>query len=373
MSPHRSSARLSRTGFTLLELLVAISIIAVLMSLLLPGIHNAREAARRTQCANNLRNIGVAIHGYATTFDDSLPPLTSSFGMGGGGPVRYSWVGELFPYLELAGLYDAIVTYNGPSPDGPYPAQQYPYFAIFACPTNPSHAERPGALSYVANAGYIRGDLWSDDELHDSERINWDRSCPCEEAFKHIMTSEDRNYAHATGVFWRPVPSDRFGQSLGNIQRSDGTSNTFMATENLQAGTYDESTTGRTAFGISIAVEEETWAALHVSTMLQGPCLPGDDCPLAKRSGTGPADLILLPTFSIHDMENDNNARINADINGETGQHPRPSSLHPGGVNMLWCDGRITFISRSIDDRVYVRLLSPGGSRYGQEIDGNID
>jgi prepilin-type processing-associated H-X9-DG protein len=72
-------------------------------------------------------------------------------------------------------------------------------------------------------------------------------------------------------------------------------------------------------------------------------------------------------------MENDNNARINADINGETGQHPRPSSLHPGGVNMLWCDGRITFISRSIDDRVYVRLLSPGGSRYGQEIDGNID
>jgi len=373
MSPRRSPPLPRRSGFTLLELLVVISIIALLVSLLLPGIQNSREAARRLQCANNLRNIGVAIHGYATTFNERLPPLTASLGTGNGNPVTYSWVGEMLPYLELEGLYDAIVTYNGPSPDGPYPARQYPYFAIFACPSDSWRGEVPAALSYVANAGYMRGDVWADDELHNSERINWDRSCPCYMALRDIMTEEDRTMAHATGVFWRRIPGDRFGQSLANIGRRDGTSFTYMITENLQAGTYDESTTGRTAFGISIAVEIETWAALDIGTALRESCLPSDKCPLAYRTTPGPPDLILLPSFSLHDQQHDNDARINADINGDIGQHPRPSSFHPGGVNMLWCDGHITFVSATTDGNVYARLLTPGGSRYGQQIDGNVD
>jgi prepilin-type processing-associated H-X9-DG protein len=146
-----------------------------------------------------------------------------------------------------------------------------------------------------------------------------------------------------------------------------------MISGNLQAGTYDESTTGRVAFGISILLEEDTLAPLHISTTLQGECHPYGICPLGKRGDDGPANLVLLPEFSVHDQKNDHNARINADMGGEIGQHPRPSSYHPAGVNMLWCDGRVTFVNRAIDDFVYARLLSPGGSRYGQVIDGNID
>jgi prepilin-type N-terminal cleavage/methylation domain-containing protein/prepilin-type processing-associated H-X9-DG protein len=369
MTVRPARAARNRRGFTMIELLVAISIIAVLMALLLPGVQNAREAARRIECANNLHNIAIGVHGYASVHDERLPYLTTSFGSGNGAPVRYSWVGDLFPYLECAGLYDAIVTYDGPSAEGPFPAGAYPVYPVFTCPSDSRHVGRPGGLSYVANAGYIRGDLWADNEGHHAQQINWDRSCPCLEP---NLGRGDRPLAYGTGVFWRQLPDDGYRQKLRTIVRGDGLTNTFMISENLQAGTYDEASTGRTAFGISIPVDV-TVASWHVGLGLRGECQPGEDCPLEVRPTPGPADLVLLPSFSAHDRENDNDGRINARRGGEIGQHPRPSSFHPGGVNMLWCDGRITFVSQSIDEFVYSRLLTPAGSWHRQAVDGPID
>jgi prepilin-type N-terminal cleavage/methylation domain-containing protein len=100
-----------RRGFTLIELLVVIAIIAILIALLLPAVQQAREAARRTQCKNNLHNIGLAIHNYEETHK-MMPPLSVGDGGNVGGPNRpagsWAWSTMLLPMMDQAPLYNAM-------------------------------------------------------------------------------------------------------------------------------------------------------------------------------------------------------------------------------------------------------------------------
>src|SRR5271165_2455314 len=88
-----------RRGFTLIELLVVIAIIAVLIALLLPAVQSAREAARRAQCINNLKQVGIAMHNYHSALS-SLPP-------GGLAIVDGTWQLFILPFMELSTLYNA--------------------------------------------------------------------------------------------------------------------------------------------------------------------------------------------------------------------------------------------------------------------------
>ena len=103
----RSKTRCSRTAFTLIELLVVIAIIAVLIALLLPAVQQARESARRTQCKNNLKQIGLALHNYHDTMG-VLPYATANAGqcVGAGGTItnHTGWL-YLLPYFDQAPLY----------------------------------------------------------------------------------------------------------------------------------------------------------------------------------------------------------------------------------------------------------------------------
>ena len=103
-----------RTGFTLIELLVVIAIIAVLIGLLLPAVQAAREAARRVQCTNNLKQIGLAIHNYESSNGCIPPGYLSAPGVGFKDPdtgdwgTGWGWLAVLLPGVEQASLYNSL-------------------------------------------------------------------------------------------------------------------------------------------------------------------------------------------------------------------------------------------------------------------------
>ena len=107
--------RRPRRGFTLIELLVVISIIGVLIALLLPAVQSAREAARRTQCGNNLKQLGLAVHNYHTS-SNVVPPMVTypggQFTQSSG--WASSWTVAILPYIEQTAMASAY-NYSAPA------------------------------------------------------------------------------------------------------------------------------------------------------------------------------------------------------------------------------------------------------------------
>src|SRR3954468_24993586 len=101
--------RPSRRGFTLIELLVVIAIIGVLVALLLPAVQAAREAARRVQCVNNLKQVGLALHGYHDAHN-TFPAggWIALFGQPATANMNSGWSASVLPWLEQRALYDGL-------------------------------------------------------------------------------------------------------------------------------------------------------------------------------------------------------------------------------------------------------------------------
>lgn len=194
-----------RRGFTLIELLVVIAIIAVLIALLLPAVQAAREAARRIQCANNVKQLGLAIHNFHTA-NNALPTSETK-------PTKY-WGAQILPYIEQANLYQSYnIQVGHNSPENSTAAQTH--MNAMLCPSttggprlNPNFVTKPApgwgasVADYAASTGM----------------------------FSSMWTS---------GFIQSPMPSSPDGVFQGSIldglrnlrEVTDGTSNTIMLVE----------------------------------------------------------------------------------------------------------------------------------------------
>jgi prepilin-type N-terminal cleavage/methylation domain-containing protein len=155
MPQQREGARRVR-GFTLIELLVVIAIIAILIALLLPAVQQAREAARRSQCKNNLKQLGIALHNYHDSF--SLFPMGHTRSNDGAGGVTgwrgYSAHAMILPYIDQGPLYNQI-NFNQHFDHGDNTPERRTRLAAFLCPSDspfPASADR-GNNNYAGSMG----------------------------------------------------------------------------------------------------------------------------------------------------------------------------------------------------------------------------
>jgi prepilin-type N-terminal cleavage/methylation domain-containing protein len=354
----------SRRGFTLIELLVVISIIATLMALILPAIQSAREAGRRTQCLNNLKNITLATISFAEAHRGVLPASgtypgldTDSDGLKETIFPSHSWVLDLLPYLDQTAVYERW-TFGTPfNTGGNVSAGQF-NFEVLTCPNDDSSVGQNGGLSYVANCGV--GDINFDTIAAvaagaPTAPADFGHSFAVEPfVFDGGTTLSSANTAltKELGVFWAKIdcdippasgasrPSDVTDNGSSNIARIyDGAGNTIMFTENVNAGS-------------NVLTGTRTWADPAIRSC-------GFILPIAQSSGTTFATL----QNSIVNFAGSASPLINKQKNGQDGGAPSPNSRHIGVIVASFCDGTAKTISENIDTSVYVRLITPGGAR----------
>ena len=360
----RSSVR-QRHGFTLIELLVVISIIAVLMSLILPAVQNARSAARRTQCLNRIRQIGLGLHANAGRQASGQFPAYGTWGdaqnaagvwqNSSNGRKLRNWVVEILPEIDRQDLFDRWdfdrdhdSTTAGVGGISNADLIEEFQMQILVCPDDQS-GDQAGALSYVVNAGYAHIDTtglaptsgWTfSTNVHRADDPDMDLNVN-----GTVNDEEDSQIFRRTGVFWyarldrdgnsQPSPVKNQSLRIGDIY--DGSSNTLMVSENINAGA------------------NQFWG--DPSPRFCGFVYPLD--PNASSLGLTAADYFktapLDPRYEF--------AVINGARSGPEGLRPFPNSNHPGGVNVAMCDGSTRFLSEDIDLRVYAYLITPAGTR----------
>jgi prepilin-type N-terminal cleavage/methylation domain-containing protein len=327
---------MSRRGFTLIELLVVIAIIAVLIALLLPAVQQAREAARRTQCKNHLKQLGLGVHNYESTYS-RLPGIGVS-------PNMYSVHAGLLPYLEqqnLMGLVDPteplFIFISGQSTLNPVQAAAAKTpIPLFLCPSDPQAAicdaynsATFAGTNYLVNSGT-------------GEQLYYDTRYPTD------------------GVFW----SSSY-LKLSGI--SDGTSNTLLMAEGLRGSGF--TTSGSAPADPRRQVSSQSSTAKTIAGQ-PGTNPPLSDALCATASswlgshaiawiwGQTPQTVFnthLPPNSPIPDCTSNGMGWFKA------------SSMHAGGVNVLLGDGGVGFMSNSIHLPTWQALSTRGGSEVTGE------
>ena len=349
-----------RRGFTLIELLVVISIIAVLASLIMPAIMNARAAARRTQCANNLKQLAAATMNFTSASNGRLPdaydwyPALDANGNLVDKAISRPWPVALLPFLDRNDLQRVVAngTLGGIASGG-----EVPHVEALTCVVDDNNYIQGGGLSYVGNGGYMGLAAFQNANLQTAEPGSFNYGGPNSE-----------RVAHATGIFWAPdngvvdglIPGavgfekDVHKMTLDFITAGDGNSNTILFGENLQAGnwawqpgasghTVTDCRQGGSLFGVLVAS----------GVNLNPNAVPGK---LTLGSSTSFSNGAVIA------------GRLNKNLIAARYQTPRPSSNHGDLVNFAFCAGNVRSINMNVDPRVFARLVTPDGQRFDQVV-----
>ncbi|MBX7168906.1 MAG: DUF1559 domain-containing protein [Pirellulales bacterium] len=330
-----ASAARRRRGFTLVELLVVIAILAILMALLMPAVQAARQSARRSQCGNNLKQLGLALHQYHTTHASFPPSSTGTLVGPFGGDYRlepaparsrpgtpsghvFSWYALLLPYVEQQGLAAVVdfqrltwdeTGYDTARPQGNVAAAQT-RIASLLCPSI-------GETFNSDATEYAQVDVWSGPALTNYVGFGastWEK-----------LIGETPDGVLVPPTFKRPHPV-----RLEDIK--DGTSNTLACTETKERN-YAAWFDGNTATAVAmLPASGDTQAALNRSVYLSMSVLNSGPMTGFQQDWTW-----------------------------------GPSSEHEAGANHLMADGSVRFIADQVDSTTYRGLAT----RAGKEVLGS--
>ncbi len=337
-SPLSTSARsgqATRRAFTLVELLVVITIIGILIALLLPAVQSARESARKLQCSNNIKNLGLALHEYHTSYgifppssawrkptdwtslDPTQPKSDFAGGSGNNPGLAENWAMLILPQLEQTSLYKSF-NWTKPTPDPTNLAARSTQLAVMLCPSD-VYNRKPfmGSVSTLTNK---LGDSWA--------RGNYGAN-----GGMTSMCIPPYGAADPTGWRQRSVQGVMGANVSARVDDiRDGTSNTILLGE-LRCGMIPQDLRG-------------TWAMANDASALWAQGWSGDDdgpncttisaddvccCSEAQAAVGGAAQISVLGMACYGG--NLANGQMTA------------RSMHPGGVTVCMADGSVRFIS----------------------------
>lgn len=296
-----------RQGFTLIELLVVIFIITVLATLLLPATQAARENARRTQCTNNFKQLGIAMHTHHDT-RGGLPYLT--YNNSSTASPKHGWNVQLLPYVEevtLAGQYN----WNNNFFDLANQTAANRSIAAFVCPSTPRQAQRvtliPGFATEITDTSLTGGP---------SDYVGFWR-------------------------FWDPIefPTLDWHRTVGAL---DGYTNKLRKLTDVSDGTTHTAIVGESAGRPDAWIKRQYAGTLAVQHALSGAWIGWEATP--------------VHSFSADGTTNHGPCIINCSNNGGL------YSFHGGGVNTLFADGSVHFLREGMDKFILYALVSYSNS-----------
>jgi prepilin-type N-terminal cleavage/methylation domain-containing protein/prepilin-type processing-associated H-X9-DG protein len=370
-----------RRGFTLIELLVVIAIIAVLIGLLLPAVQAAREAARRIQCVNNMKQIGLAYHNYHSA-NDAFPPTFTGIttGIPGGGSV-YQDEGvlcRLLPYMEQTADYNSINIIFGVRGDTTGSTWDDDTMGKNVW------AGIWGRINATANITYVNAFLCPSDGNNGGNNeflINGQNKLICTtDYYWNIGTARFYNGGKVNGPSYSPGALDPSGNPVANnvikiATMTDGTSNTAVMSESLQ------SKSGQELDGLGMVYAGPDPATFATTGT---PGNPSDwqaaqycqNTPNLAHDYWWKGEFALSGGHNIYSHTQTPNRRScywtnvgsttpgissDQDYAGGAETMVAASSNHPGGVNVLFADGSVKFVKSTVNFMAWYAIATVAG------------